>query len=128
MEGYLAHKWGLAANLPADHPHKEYPPGTPGVIVNLDGTVNDADGDPLTTTWSLVSTIPAGLTPPTIADSSAVDTTATFREVGVYILRLTADDGYGPVYDEVTITVGEPGALPEIHVNVTDAAASETQN
>lgn len=26
IEGYLAHKWGLAANLPADHPHKTTPP------------------------------------------------------------------------------------------------------
>ena len=22
LEGYLAHKWGLTANLPADHPYK----------------------------------------------------------------------------------------------------------
>jgi hypothetical protein len=26
LEGYLAHKWGLAANLPADHPYKIAPP------------------------------------------------------------------------------------------------------
>jgi hypothetical protein len=26
MEGYLAHKWGLTANLPADHPYKVNPP------------------------------------------------------------------------------------------------------
>jgi hypothetical protein len=26
MEGYLAHKWGLAANLPADHPYKNRAP------------------------------------------------------------------------------------------------------
>ena len=26
LEGYLAHKWGLAANLPADHPYKMEPP------------------------------------------------------------------------------------------------------
>lgn len=26
IEGYLAHKWGLAANLPADHPYKSAPP------------------------------------------------------------------------------------------------------
>lgn len=25
-EGYLAHKWGLTANLPADHPYKTNPP------------------------------------------------------------------------------------------------------
>jgi hypothetical protein len=26
IEGYLAHKWGLTANLPADHPYKTVPP------------------------------------------------------------------------------------------------------
>jgi hypothetical protein len=26
LEGYLAHKWGLAANLPADHPYKSAAP------------------------------------------------------------------------------------------------------
>ena len=26
LEGYLAHKWGLEANLPADHPYKNYGP------------------------------------------------------------------------------------------------------
>ncbi|KAF5043645.1 Bacterial Ig domain protein [anaerobic digester metagenome] len=26
IEGYLAHKWGLAANLPVDHPYKSGPP------------------------------------------------------------------------------------------------------
>ena len=26
LEGYLAHKWGLAANLPSDHPYKTFAP------------------------------------------------------------------------------------------------------
>jgi len=26
LEGYLAHKWGLTGNLPADHPYKNSPP------------------------------------------------------------------------------------------------------
>jgi hypothetical protein len=26
IEGYLAHKWGLAASLPGDHPYKSSPP------------------------------------------------------------------------------------------------------
>jgi hypothetical protein len=26
IEGYLAWKWGLVANLPAGHPYKNYPP------------------------------------------------------------------------------------------------------
>jgi len=27
IEGYLAHKWGLTASLPSDHPYKNVPPG-----------------------------------------------------------------------------------------------------
>ena len=26
VEGYLAHKWGLTANLPGDHPYKNTAP------------------------------------------------------------------------------------------------------
>jgi hypothetical protein len=26
IEGYLAHKWGLSANLPSDHPYKNAAP------------------------------------------------------------------------------------------------------
>jgi hypothetical protein len=26
IEGYLAHKWGLTANLPSDHPYKTVGP------------------------------------------------------------------------------------------------------
>jgi len=26
VEGYLAHKWGLEANLPSDHPYKSTAP------------------------------------------------------------------------------------------------------
>jgi hypothetical protein len=38
LEGYLAHKWGLAANLPAGHPYKSGPPGGSGAITNLSPT------------------------------------------------------------------------------------------
>jgi hypothetical protein len=71
------------------------------VLINLDGTVNDLDGDPLTTTW-VATNGPAAVV---LGNAAEVDTTATFTQEGVYVLRLTADDGYGPVYDEVTITV-----------------------
>ncbi len=39
IEGYLAHKWGLTANLPANHPYKATPPYTPrGLAVGGDFT------------------------------------------------------------------------------------------
>ena len=68
---------------------------------NLDGTVTD-DGLPsgtLATTWSKQS----GDGTVTFGDVHSVDTTATFSEVGTYVLRLTADDGALTAYDDVTI-------------------------
>jgi hypothetical protein len=72
----------------------------------LDGTVSD-DGLPnppggLTTIWTKES----GPGVVSFGDTSAVDTTASFTVDGVYVLRLTADDGELTAYDEVTITVG----------------------
>ena len=72
--------------------------------VSLDGTVSD-DGYPATpgsvsVTWTKTS----GPGTVTFGSSSSVDTTASFSEIGVYVLRLTADDGDRVAYDEVTIT------------------------
>ena len=73
--------------------------------VMLDGTVTD-DGLPdppnvVTTTWSMES----GPGSVTFGDASAVDTTATFSQVGTYVLRLTADDSEKTSNDDVTVTV-----------------------
>ena len=108
MEGYLAHKWGLTDNLDLEHPYRsEAPPGF--IAVSLDGTVTEDDGDDLTTTWIVSSTEPAGLEEfVRFDDAGAIDTTARFSSTGVYTLRLVADDGFGPVFDEVVITVNDP--------------------
>lgn len=75
-----------------------------GKPANLDGTVTD-DGLPsptaLVTSWSKVS----GPGNVTFGSGSAVDTTATFSAVGVYVLRLTASDGALQAQDEVTLIV-----------------------
>jgi hypothetical protein len=42
VEGYLAHKWGLTAGLPSDHPYKTDPPQS----FTVSGVVTGADGDP----------------------------------------------------------------------------------
>jgi hypothetical protein len=106
IEGYLAHKWGTTASLPSGHPYKNTAPtqeAVPSATATLAGSASDADNDPLTTTWSVIST-PAGGSA-TFDDASALDTTATFTALGEYVLRLTADDGFVSAYDEVTITV-----------------------
>jgi hypothetical protein len=106
IEGYLAHKWGLTTNLPEAHPYKSAAPGGGGTDVTLNGTVTDDDGQTPTTLWTNTGT-GTGTGTVTFADASSVDTTATFTEAGTYVLRLTADDGFGPVYDEVTITINQ---------------------
>jgi len=99
IEGYLAHKWTLASNLPAAHPYKASPPAYVATTT-LGGTTSDAENDPLTTVWSMVS----GPAPVTFTARSAT-TTATFPLAGTYILRLTANDGLGSRTDDVMITV-----------------------
>ena len=69
----------------------------------LDGTVSD-DGLPtatLTQTWTMDS----GPGTVTFGDATAVDTTATFSVVGIYVLRLTANDGALSAFDTVTVVV-----------------------
>lgn len=96
----------------------------------LDATVTD-DGKPaspgyVTTTWNQVS----GPHPVEFGDPTALDTTASFPEPGVYVLRLTADDGELAPSDEVTITVASAtGVVIESTVNASsDDAEEKTSN
>ena len=73
--------------------------------VALDGTVSD-DGLPnppgaVTLTWSKLS----GPGTVTFGNANLVSTTASFSVYGVYVLRLTANDGGASASDDVTITV-----------------------
>jgi uncharacterized protein YjiK len=74
----------------------------------LNGDVQD-DGNPVppgtvVTLWSMVSVDPPGGTV-TFGDASAIDTTATFSEIGLYTLMLDADDGQYVGTDMVEINV-----------------------
>jgi len=76
----------------------------PDNVAELSGVVSD-DGNPdppgeLTTQWSQVSG-PAAVV---FGDPAAVSTSATFPLHGVYVLRLTADDGEKQSSSDVTIT------------------------
>ena len=119
LEGYLAHKWGLHANLPVGHPYTNEAPVSVGLAVaTLDATVSDLSGDSVTQVWTKIG---GPVSPVDFGDASAVDTTATFYEVGVYTLRLTADDGLGQSSDQVEITV----TLPHLTVSILAASISE---
>jgi len=78
-----------------------------GGTVTLSGTATD-DGKPnppgtITVLWTKVS----GPGTVTFGSPTALTTTADFSSAGVYVLRLTADDGAAQGYDEVTVTVKE---------------------
>lgn len=78
---------------------------------HLNGTASD-DGLPsppsMITTWSQTG----GPGTVVFSDSHALNATASFSAPGTYILRLTADDGALSSFDEVQITVNDPGSSP----------------
>ncbi len=79
--------------------------------VTLHGTVSQGGSQlpsgATTDTWSVTS----GPGTVTFGDATSLDTTATFSVFGTYVLRLTANDGNGPVFDELTVIV-DPTAPP----------------
>ena len=84
----------------------------------LDGSVSD-DGLPgggVSTTWTMTSGPPSGSV--TFGDVGAIDTTAGFSVEGVYVLRLTADDGDLSAFDELSVTVTAGGASTVVEVRV----------
>lgn len=95
--------------------------GDGSVTINLSGTVNDADGDSPTINWSMFSG-PSGATV-NFGNGNSINTTAGFTVAGSYVLRLTANDGYSEVFDEVTITVNPPASA--LSVSISPASISE---
>ncbi len=77
----------------------------PANALTLTGTATD-DGLPLGSTlsvqWSAV--VSPGVV--TFAAPAALETTATFSDPGVYVLKLTASDGTAKGSDQVQVTVG----------------------
>jgi len=92
----------------------------------LNGTVTD-DGLPdppgtVNVTWSQVS----GPGTVSFGDPNAIDTTAEFSTVGVYVLRLTADDSEAITSDEITIGAGVANLDIRVNASVDDAEESAT--
>lgn len=82
-------------------------PATTLVDFTLDGTVSD-DGLPsgsLTYLWTQES----GPGTITFDTATAVDTLANADTAGVYVVRLTVDDGELTAFDETTVIVSDPG-------------------
>jgi hypothetical protein len=94
----------------------------PANQVVLSGTVSDdglPNGGTLTSVWSQISgPSPANLSSPSLANALngatiiiQPSTTATFSVPGLYVLRLTADDGQIANYADVTVTVNQAPAV-----------------
>ena len=100
----------------------------PTATVDLHATVSD-DGLPnppgaLTTTWSLIS----GPGTVVFADSGSIETTASFSQIGLYVLRLTVDDSEMQTTDEITVTVEpQPNAAPTVDAGLSQTKAWPTQ-
>jgi hypothetical protein len=88
------------------------PPGT----FTLAGSMSDADGpDPVTGLWTVTSGPPAGII--TFTDDTDPVTTGSASHHGVYVLRLTADDGDATASDEMTLTVNPPSSGTTVGIN-----------
>ena len=85
----------------------------PFFTTGLQGSVAD-DGLPapssLATAWSVVS----GPGAVSFTDASSAATTATFGDNGVYVLRLSADDGELISSDEVSVNVAQQNQPPQV--------------
>jgi rhodanese-related sulfurtransferase len=82
-----------------------------GQAVPLEGAVADADGHTVTHAWSLVA--PEG-SAATLAADAPLSTSLQTDVEGVYVVRLTAQDGWSTSFDEVVVTATYPYAGGEI--------------
>jgi hypothetical protein len=92
-------------------------------VANLQGQATD-DGDPsgsLSTTWSVLS----GPGTVTFGNVNTPTTSASFSDNGVYVLRLSADDGQLQKSDEVTIAVNSSGGDAPAISSFTPASGGE---
>ena len=102
----------LANNAPVVNAGANQTIGLPQTAVTLNGSATD-DGLPenstLTVTWSKVS----GPGTATFSTPNAISTTATFSNLGTYVLRLSAGDTEVTTTDDVQVVV-EPQNQPPL--------------
>jgi nitrogen fixation protein FixH len=85
----------------------------PGTVA-IAGTATD-DGLPTPPTLTIAWTKTSGPGTVTFTPANAAATTAAFSTAGVYVLRLTANDGALSSYDEVQVTVAAANQAPVVN-------------
>lgn len=97
------------------------------ITTTLTGTVSDdnlpVDGA-LTYQWSLISGPESAL----IANSTSLTTQVEFSELGVYVLRLTADDDDAEAFSELTFSVIPEGFPSAVRVDFGSNGNSSSGN
>lgn len=100
IEGYLAHKWGLEASLPVDHPYKTEAPS----VIGVSGVVRDDAGDPAERTVRVYARSTGALLEEVLSDpvtGAYSVVTASAGEVQVVVL----DDSAGELYNDIIMRV-----------------------
>jgi hypothetical protein len=100
IEGYLAWKWGLEANLPTGHPYKSAAPAT----YSVSGTITDATGTPCQRDIVVLDRVTKQIAATTTSDPTTGAYSASLmsaNEVAVIAL----DDAAGTTYNDVVARV-----------------------
>lgn len=104
-EGYLAHKWGLEANLPSDHPYKTTDPGVPDYFPVIDPStwVETIDAEFWPTQRLVLGVRPAkGDFIPIETWEDASDTVLPSEDVIAAVNAKTAETGISAAYGAAT--------------------------
>ena len=113
IEGYLAHKWGLTANLPQTHPYKETAPGKTG-SADVTFTAPASDGGSPITSYEVTSS-PGGITG-TLSGASGGTVNIKGLAIGTaYTFTVTASNA---VYTSESSVASSPAITP---ITITDA-------
>ena len=107
LEGYLAHKWGLTANLPEGHPYKVTAPGKTG-SADVTFTAPASDGGSPITSYEVTSS-PGGITG-TLSGASGGTVNIKGLAIGTpYTFTVTASNA---VYTSESSVASSPAITP----------------
>ena len=107
LEGYLAHKWGLTANLPQGHPYKETAPGKTGQA-DVTFTAPASDGGSPIISYEVTSS-PGGITG-TLSGASGGTVNIKGLAIGTpYTFTVTASNA---VYTSESSVASSPAITP----------------